>query len=79
MRPAIVVFGAIGAIEVATIRHVKAALQRFAIEKTLTGFHNVVAGKFAADFVENLHAVDERTCSLRQLACEAIAPGSESN
>src|SRR5262249_22250181 len=60
MRPAIVVFGAISAIEIATIRHVKAALQRFPIEKTLTGFHNVIAGKFAANFVEKLHAKIER-------------------
>ena len=57
MRPAVVVLGAIGTIEITTIRHVKTALQRFAVEETLTGFQNVIAGKFAADFVEKLHAV----------------------
>ena len=35
MRPAIVVFGAIGAIEIALVRQIKAALQRFAIERRL--------------------------------------------
>ena len=57
MRSAVVVLSAIGAIEVATVRHVKTALQRSAIEETLAGFQNVIAGKFAADFVEELHAV----------------------
>src|SRR5713101_2204678 len=36
MRPAVVVLGAIGTIKIATVRHVKAALQRFPVEKTLT-------------------------------------------
>ena len=58
MQPAIVVFSAISAIEVAPVRYIKTALQRFAIEKTLTRFQNVIAGKFATDFVEELHAVD---------------------
>jgi hypothetical protein len=57
MRPAVVVLGAIGTIEITAIRHVKTALQRFAVEETLTRFQNVVAGKFAADVFENLHAV----------------------
>jgi len=57
MRPAVVVLGAIGTIEITAIRHVKTALQRFAVEETLTGFQNFIAGKFAADFVEKLHAV----------------------
>ena len=57
MRTAVIVFGAIGAIEVATIRNVETALQRFAIEDALPGFEQVVAGKFAADFTEKLHAM----------------------
>ena len=58
MRPAIVVFGAIGTIEIATVRDVKAALQGFAVEETLTRFQNVIAGKFTADFVQELHATN---------------------
>jgi hypothetical protein len=58
MRPAIVVLGAISAIEIALVRYIKAALQRFAVTETLSRFQNVVAGKFATDFVEELHAVD---------------------
>ena len=57
MRPAVVVLGAIGTIEIATIRDVKTALQRFAVEETLTRFQNVIAGKFTADFIEKLHAI----------------------
>ena len=57
MRPAVVVFGAIGTVKIATVRDVKAALQRFPIEETLTRFQDVVAGKFAADFIEELHAM----------------------
>ena len=57
MRPAIVVFGAIGTIEIATVRDVKAALQRFAVEQTLTRFQNVIAGEFTADFAKKLHAM----------------------
>ena len=65
MRPAVVVLSAISTIQIATIRDIKAALQRFAIEETLTRFHNVVAGKFAADFVEELHAMIKERNSLR--------------
>ncbi len=36
MRPAIVVLGAISTIEITTISDVKAALQRFPVEETLT-------------------------------------------
>jgi len=57
MRPAVVVLGAIGTIEITTIRHVKTALQRFAVDQALARFQNVIAGKFAADFVEKLHAM----------------------
>ena len=60
MRPAVVVLGAIGTIEITTIRHVKTALQRFTIKKTLTRFQNVVAGKFAADFVQELHETNRK-------------------
>jgi hypothetical protein len=59
MRSAIVVFGAISAIEVAPVRNVQAALQRFAVFETLSRFQDVVAGKFAADFVEQLHSVSD--------------------
>src|SRR6266480_1361957 len=52
VRPAVVVFGAIGTVEIATVRDVKTALQRFPIEETLTRFQNVIAGKFAADFIQ---------------------------
>jgi hypothetical protein len=34
MRPAVVVLGAIGTIEIATVRHVKTALQRFPVDRT---------------------------------------------
>ncbi|PYJ38221.1 MAG: hypothetical protein DME84_05330 [Verrucomicrobia bacterium] len=60
MRPAIVILGAISTIQIATVRDIKAALQRFAIEETLTGFHKVIAGEFAADFVEELHAINRK-------------------
>ena len=60
MRPAVVVLGAIGTIEIATVRDIKTALQRSAVEKTLTRFQNVIAGKFAADFVQELHATDRK-------------------
>ena len=60
MRPAIVVFGAVGTIEIATVRDVKAALQGFAVEETLTRFQNVIAGKFPADFVQELHATNRK-------------------
>src|SRR6202040_1353729 len=58
--PAVVIFGAIGTIEIAPIRDVQAALQGFAVEETLTRFQDVIAGKFATDFVEELHAVDRK-------------------
>ena len=57
MRPAVVVLGAIGTIEITTIRHVKTALQRFAVDEALARFQNVIAGKFAADFTEKLHVL----------------------
>src|SRR5438270_3662184 len=57
MRPAVVVLGAIGTIKIATVRDVKTALQRFAVEQALARFKNVIAGKLAADFVEKLHAM----------------------
>src|SRR5438094_5642348 len=57
MRPAVVVLGAIGTIKIATVRDVKTALQRFPVEETHTGFQNVIAGEFAADLVEKLHAM----------------------
>jgi|SRR6266536_974825 len=57
VRPAVVVFGAIGTVEIATVRDVKTALQRFPIEETLTRFQNVIAGEFTADFAKKLHAM----------------------
>jgi hypothetical protein len=57
MRPAIVVLGAIGTIEITTIRYVKTALQRFAVEQALARFQNVIAGKFTPDFVQKLHVM----------------------
>jgi hypothetical protein len=60
MRPAIVVLGAISAIEIAPVRYIKAALQRFAVTETLSRFQDVVAGKFAADFVQELHATNRK-------------------
>src|SRR6266550_4530264 len=57
VRPAVVVLGAIGTIKIATVRDVKTALQRFPVEETHTGFQNVIAGEFAADLVEKLHAM----------------------
>jgi len=57
MRSAVVVLGAIGTIEIATIRNIKAALEWFAVDEALARFENVIAGKFAADFVEKLHAM----------------------
>jgi ribosome-associated toxin RatA of RatAB toxin-antitoxin module len=56
MRPAVVVLGAIGTIEIATIRDVKTALQGFAVEETLTRFQNVIARKFTAGVFKKLHA-----------------------
>jgi hypothetical protein len=43
-------------IEVALIGQIEAALQRLAIEKALSGFEQIVAGEFAADFVEQFTA-----------------------
>src|SRR5438270_6611655 len=57
MRPAVVVLGAIGTIEITTIRHVKTALQRFTVEQTLTRFQNVIAGKFTTNFIEKFHTM----------------------
>ena len=62
MRPAVVVFGAIGTIEITTIRDIKAALERFTVEETLSRFQNVIAAKFTADFTEKLHVmINERS------------------
>jgi hypothetical protein len=55
MRPAVVVLGAIGTVEITAIRHVKTALERFTVDETLARFQNVIAGKFTADVFENLH------------------------
>ncbi len=60
MRPAIVVFGAISAIEVAPVRNIKATLQRSPVEEPLARFQNVIAGKFATDFVKELHAINRK-------------------
>ena len=57
MRLRVIVLSAIGAIEIAFIGEVEAALQRLPVEKALAGFEQVVAGKFAADFIEQVHEV----------------------
>ena len=54
MQP-VVALSAIGTIEIAAVSDVKAALQRFAVTQTLSRFQDVVAGKFATDFIEKLH------------------------
>jgi hypothetical protein len=61
----------------ARTRH-KTARKRFAIEKTLTRFQNVIAGEFTTDFIEKLHAImKERTDNLstKQL-CPEVSPGN---
>ena len=60
MRLRVIVFGAIGAIEVALVGEIETALQRLAIEEALAGFEQVIAGKFPADFIEQIHGVPER-------------------
>jgi hypothetical protein len=70
MRPAVVVLGAIRTIQIAAVRDIKTALQRLAIEKTLTGFHNVIAGKFAPDFVEELHAMMKEDAAYDNLSAK---------
>jgi len=57
MGPAVIVFSAIGTIEIATVRDVKTALERFAVEETLARLQNVVAGEFTADSAKKLHAM----------------------
>src|SRR5450631_2239902 len=59
MRLRVIVFRAVGAIEVALIGEVEAALQRLAVENTLSGFEQVIPGKFPANLVEQVH-VDPR-------------------
>src|SRR5438270_1294380 len=62
MRPRVIVFGAIRAVEVAPVRQVDAALKRLAIEEPLARFEQIKAGKFPADFIEEIHAA---SCGLR--------------
>jgi hypothetical protein len=57
MRLRVIVFGAVGAIEIALVRQVKAALERLAVEKTLAGFEQIIAGKFPADLIEQIHVI----------------------
>ena len=57
MRPAVVVFGAIGTIKITAVSDVTAALQRLPVEETLPRFQPVIAGKFPADFAKKLHAM----------------------
>ena len=74
MRPAIIVFSAISAIEVALVRHIETALQRFAITETLSRFQDVVAGKFAADFTEELHAMMKERTAYDNLPAKQLRP-----
>ncbi len=57
MRLRVIVFRAVGAIEIALIGQVEAALERLAIEDALAGFEQVIAGEFAADFIEQVHGI----------------------
>src|SRR6059058_3491435 len=57
VRFRVIVLGAIGAIEVALVGEIEAALQRLPVEQAFAGFEQVVAGKFAADFIEQVHEV----------------------
>src|SRR5260370_4593165 len=74
LRPAVVVFGAISAIAVALIRYIKAALKRFAVKETLSRFENVIAGKFAADFTEKLHAMMKERTAYDNLPVKQLCP-----
>src|ERR1051326_6156251 len=51
----VIVFDAIGAIEIALGGKIETALQRLAIEEPLARFEQVVAGKFAADSIKQVH------------------------
>src|SRR6185436_15389262 len=55
MRPTVVVFRAIGAIEIAAIGQIKTALERLAIEEALAGLEDVITGKLAADVLKQCH------------------------
>lgn len=55
MRPRVVVLGAVGAIEVAPVRQVNAALEWLLIEEPLARFEQIKAGKLPADFIEQVH------------------------
>src|ERR1700731_550320 len=68
MRLRVIVFGAVGAIEIALVGEVEAALQRLAIEQAFAGFEQVIAGKFAADFIEQVHGVPKWNSTLRGLS-----------
>src|SRR4051812_26463051 len=59
MWPGVIVFSAISAIQVALVRYIKTALQRFAVDEPFTRFQNVIAGEFARNFIEKLHAMKE--------------------
>jgi hypothetical protein len=74
MRTAVIVFGAIGAIEVTPVRYVKAALQRFAVFETLSRFQDVVAGKFATDSIEKLHAMMKERTAYDNLPVKQLCP-----
>jgi hypothetical protein len=72
MRPAIVVFGAIGAIEIAAVRDVKTALQGFGRGDAYP-IPKCYSRKIHGGLCQEASCNDERTSSLRQLAPEAIA------
>ena len=75
MRPAVVVFGAIGTIKIAAVSDVKAALQRLPVEETLTRFQNVIAGKFTADFAKKLHAMMKEHLAYDNLLAKQLRRG----
>ena len=73
MRLRVIVFRAVGTIEIAFVGEVKTTLKRLAVEKPFPGFEKIVAGKFAADFIEQVHVIRKRLLTLRGLDA-AVTP-----
>ena len=57
MRTRVVVLRAIGAIEIASIRHVQAALQRSTVDQPLRRFEQIVLAEFAADLAQDFQGI----------------------
>jgi hypothetical protein len=60
MRAAVIVFGAIGAVQIAAVGYIETALQRLPIEQALARLRDIIARKFASNFVEKVHLVKIR-------------------